>query len=236
LATFAVAVVTGLVVSTLPASAATTLGVDVSHFQGSINWTTVHNAGIQFAYIKATEGTSFRDSAFGANYVGAFNAGVVRGAYHFALPDRSSGAVQADFFASNGGGWSRDNRTLPGTLDIEYNPYGATCYGLSQGAMVNWVHDFANRYHARTSRWPVIYTTTNWWTQCTGNNSGFAANSPLYLARYASSPGALPAGWSFYTFWQYTSSGSVSGIPGAVDRDYFNGTQARLVALANDTP
>jgi GH25 family lysozyme M1 (1,4-beta-N-acetylmuramidase) len=233
---FVAATITALTVAILPASAATTNGIDISHFQGSINWTSVHNAGNQFAYMKATEGTTYKDPTFNTNYPASFHAGLVRGAYHFALPDRSSGATQANYFASNGGAWSRDNQTLPGMLDIEYNPYGATCYGLSQSAMVAWIHDFINTYHARTTRWAVIYTTTNWWTTCTGNNGGFANNSPLALARYASSPGALPAGWTFYTFWQYTSSGSVSGISGAVDRDLFNGTQARLVALANNTP
>jgi GH25 family lysozyme M1 (1,4-beta-N-acetylmuramidase) len=62
--------------------------------------------------------------------------------------------------------------------------------------MVSWIADFSNTYHASTTRWPVIYTTTDWWTTCTGNSAAFAANSPLWLARYASTVGTLPAGWS----------------------------------------
>src|ERR687892_580952 len=89
---------TVLAVTGSPAQAATTPGIDVSRYQGSINWTSVRNAGIQFAYI-------------------------------FALPDRSSGAVQANYLANSGGAWSADSRTLPAALDIEFNPYGATCYG-----------------------------------------------------------------------------------------------------------
>jgi GH25 family lysozyme M1 (1,4-beta-N-acetylmuramidase) len=209
--------------------------VDVSHHQGTINWTSVRGSGIQFAYIKDTEGTSYKDPQFNTNYVAAYRAGVIRGAYHFALPDRSTGASQAAYFVGSGGGWSADSRTLPGAIDLEGNPYGAACYGKSQAAMRSWIADFLNTYRARTGRYAVIYTTTSWWTSCTGNYAGFASHHPLWLARWASSPGALPAGWRFYTFWQYTSSGTVPGISGRVDRDSFNGDRSRLLALANNT-
>jgi GH25 family lysozyme M1 (1,4-beta-N-acetylmuramidase) len=147
---------TVLAVTGSPAQAATTPGIDVSRYQRSINWTSVRNAGIQFAYIKATEGVSYRDPNFGANYVGAYNAGVIRGAYHFALPNRSTGAVQANYLANSGGAWSADSRTLPAALDIEFNPYGATCYGLSQAGMRTWINDFLVTYRARTGRYAVI--------------------------------------------------------------------------------
>ena len=224
-----------LVATGSPAQAATTPGIDVSHYQGNINWTSVRNAGIQFAFIKSTEGTTYRDPRFNTNYVAAYNAGVIRGAYHFALPNSSSGATQANFLASNGGAWSADSRTLPAALDIEHNPYGAMCYGLSQASMRNWIADFLNTYRARTGRHAIIYTTTSWWTSCTGNYSGFWANHPLWLARWSSTPGTLPAGAPYWSFWQYTASGSVAGISGAVDRNHWNGTRDRLVALANNT-
>jgi GH25 family lysozyme M1 (1,4-beta-N-acetylmuramidase) len=226
---------TVLAVTGAPAQAATTPGIDVSRYQGSINWTSVRNAGIQFAYIKATEGVSYRDPNFGANYVGAYHAGVIRGAYHFALPDRSSGAVQANYLANSGGAWSADSRTLPAALDIEFNPYGATCYGLSQAGMRTWINDFLATYRARTGRYAVIYTTTAWWTSCTGNFAGPWANHPLWVARWSSTPGTLPAGAPYHTFWQYTAGGSVPGIGGAVDRNSFNGDRSRLIALANNT-
>ncbi|MBV1851343.1 GH25 family lysozyme [Catellatospora tritici] len=229
--TMVAATLTTLVIGATPAQAATTAGVDVSHYQGSINWTSVRNAGIQWAYIKATEGTSYKDPMFNTNYPAAYYAGVIRGAYHFARPDASSGATQAGYFASNGGAWSADNLTLPGALDLE-----GGCYGKTQSAMRTWIADFINTYHSRTGRWAVLYTTTSWWTTCTGNYSGFAANNPLWIARWSSSVGTLPAGWPTWTCWQYTSSGSVSGISGAVDRDYFNGDRSRLLALANNTP
>jgi GH25 family lysozyme M1 (1,4-beta-N-acetylmuramidase) len=206
-------------------------GLDVSSWQGNVNWTSVKANGATFAFVKATEGTGYTNPYFSQQYVGSYNMGLVRGAYHFALPDRTSGAAQANYLADHGGAWSADNQTLPGMLDIEYNPYGATCYGLSQGGMVNWIADFINTYHARTGRWAVIYTTTDWWTTCTGNYPGFANNNPLWIARYSSSVGALPAGWGFYTFWQWNDAGVFPG-----DQDVFNGSAARLRALANNTP
>lgn len=212
-------------------------GIDVSHWQGSINWTSVRNSGIQFAWMKATEGTTYRDPSFNTNYPAAHAAGVIRGTYHFALPNSSSGATQANFFASNGGAWSADNLTLPGVLDIESNPYGAQCYGLSTTQMRTWIQDFYNTYKARTGRDVVIYTSPSWWNTCTGSWSGMASQSPLWVAHWttANSP-TLPGGFNVHTVWQYTDSGSVSGISGNVDRDQFNGSRDRLLALANNTP
>ncbi|SCK11847.1 Lyzozyme M1 (1,4-beta-N-acetylmuramidase), GH25 family [Streptomyces sp. WMMB 714] len=208
--------------------AATVEGVDVSGHQGNVNWSSLWGSGVKFAYVKATEGTSYRNPYFTQQYNGSYNIGMIRGAYHFALPNNSSGAAQANYFADHGGGWSKDGKTLPGVLDIEYNPYGATCYGLSQSAMVNWIKDFTNTYKSRTGRDAVIYTTTDWWTTCTGNNGGFGNTNPLWIARYASAPGALPNGWGFHTFWQYTSTGPIVG-----DHNSFNGSMDRLKALAN---
>jgi GH25 family lysozyme M1 (1,4-beta-N-acetylmuramidase) len=214
----------------LPAASSEVLGLDVSAYQGNVNWSAVAAAGAQFAYVKATEGTYYTNAYFAQQYIGSYDAGLIRGAYAFAIPSWSSGASQADYLVNNGGAWSADGKTLPGALDIEYNPYGAECYGLSQPAMVSWIASFLNEYHARTGRWAPIYSTTDWWSTCTGNYSGFAANSPLWIAIYSSSAGTLPAGWPYYTFWQYADAGTFPG-----DQDVFNGTTSRLVALAKNT-
>jgi GH25 family lysozyme M1 (1,4-beta-N-acetylmuramidase) len=206
-------------------------GLDVSGWQGNVNWGSVKSHGARFAYIKATEGTGYRSPYFSQQYVGSRRVGLVRGAYHFALPDRSSGAAQANFFAANGGAWSADDQTLPGAIDIEYNPYGPTCYGRSQGSMVAWLRDFINRYRERTGRWAAIYTTTDWWKRCTGNYGGFGDHNPLWIARWSSTVGELPAGWDTYTFWQWASQPGL--FPG--DQDVFNGSLDRLRVLANDT-
>ncbi|MYS23311.1 Lyzozyme M1 (1,4-beta-N-acetylmuramidase), GH25 family, partial [Streptomyces sp. DvalAA-14] len=205
-------------------------GLDVSGWQGTVDWPAVRSAGATFAYVKATEGTDYVSPDFSDQYTGSANAGLIRGAYHFAVPDNSSGAAQADYFVSHGGGWSADGKTLPPALDIEYNPYGATCYGLSQSAMVSWIRSFSDEVHARTGRYPTIYTTTDWWTTCTGNNAGFGATNPLWVARYSSGPGTLPAGWSAQTIWQYADSGTFPG-----DQDSFNGSAAALQAFAGGT-
>ncbi|ANP49403.1 GH25 family lysozyme M1 (1,4-beta-N-acetylmuramidase) [Streptomyces griseochromogenes] len=205
-----------------------TEGVDVSAYQGNVSWSTLWSSGVRWAYTKATEGTYYTNPYFAQQYNGSYNVGMIRGAYHFATPNTTSGATQANYFVDHGGGWSRDGKTLPGALDIEWNPYGAACYGKSASALAGWIADFLNTYKARTGRDAVIYTASSWWTQCTGNYGGFAANNPLWIARYASDPGTLPAGWPYYTMWQYTSSGPTVG-----DHDKFNGALDRVRALAD---
>ena len=204
-----------------------TEGVDVASYQGNVSWPTLWTSGVRWAYAKASEGTYYRNPYFSQQYGGAYNQGMIHGAYHFATPDTTGGATQADYFVDHGGNWSQDDKTLPGALDIEWNPYGDSCYGKTPSAMVTWIRNFLDRYKARTGRSAVIYTATTWWSECTGNYGGFAAN-PLWIARYASTAGTLPAGWTKYTMWQYTSTG-----PSVGDHDKFNGSADRLRALAH---
>lgn len=215
----------------VPAPLADVAGIDVSSHQGSIDWSAVANEA-QFAYMKATEGTDYTDDSFSSYYQGSYDAGLIRGAYHFALPDRSSGAEQAKFFVDNGGAWSDDGKTLPPMLDIEYNPYGDTCYGLNADEMTSWIKEFSDEVHNLTGRYPTIYTTKDWWSTCTGDNGDFGSTNPLFVASYNDEVGELPNGWDTYTFWQYTSEGSIGGIDGNVDEDVFNGDTAALEKLA----
>ncbi|KAF8842367.1 glycoside hydrolase [Paxillus ammoniavirescens] len=158
-----------------PVKRADPQGIDVSSYQPSVDWTTVKNNGIAFAYIKATEGTCRTDRSL----------------------------------TIHPGGWSGDGITLPGALDIEYNPSGAECYGLSASAMVSWVKDFSNTYEAATGR------------------AAFGSTNPLWIARYASAIGTLPAGWEYTSFWQYADSG-----PNPGDADLWNGDLAGLKRMA----
>jgi GH25 family lysozyme M1 (1,4-beta-N-acetylmuramidase) len=112
-------------------------------------------------------------------------------------------------------------------LDIEYNPSGATCYGLSESAMVTWIQDFVNTYHSSTSVYPLIYTTANWWSECTGNSAAFSSTCPLVLASYNTSPGTIPGGWPYQTIWQNSDSYIYGG-----DSDIFNGALSQLQAIA----
>ena len=100
-----------------------------------------------------------------------------------------------------------DGTTLPPMLDIEYNPYGGPCYGLTPTAMTAWIKDFSKQVKLRTTRAPVIFTTTTWWTKCTGNSPAFGVTNPLDISRWNTEPGTLPAGWATYRFWQHASAG-----------------------------
>ena len=200
-------------------------GIDVSGWQGNVDWAAQWNAGKRFVWVKATEGTGYENPYFAQQYNGSYNQGFIRGAYHFARPDVSSGATQANYFSNNGGGWSGDGRTLPGALDMEYNPYGATCYGLSKAAMTSWIKDFSDTYKARWNKYPAIYTSTSWWSQCVSGD--FSSTNPLWVARYASSVGTLPYAWGVYTVWQYSSS--------PIDQNTFNGSYDRLGVFATNS-
>ncbi|MGW3116045.1 lysozyme [Streptomyces sp. NPDC001107] len=223
--------VAGAALADLPASAAgLPKGHDVSSHQKNVDWSSAKAKGARFVYVKATESTNYRNPYFSQQYNGARSAGIIRGAYHFALPDKSSGRAQAAYFVNHGGRWSSDGWTLPPALDIEYNPYSAKhrCYGMSKASMVGWIKSFSSEVKRLTGRHPVIYTTTHWWNTCTGGSSAFASNHALWIARHESgAAGSLPAGWSFWTFWQYDNSG---GLPG--DQNLFNGSQTQLRRFA----
>ena len=205
-------------------------GMDVSGWQPAINWSAEYAAGARFAYVKTTEGIGYRSEAFNDQYTGSYAVGMNRGGYHFALPSQTDGASQADFFVNNGGGWSADGRTLPGLLDIEYNPYpslGDTCYNMSAPQMNAWIASFSNRYKQRTGRLPAIYTTADWWYTCTGNTAQFN-NHPLHLASYGVAyPAYMPNGWSRHDLWQFSDNGPFSG-----DSNVYGGSWAQFQSLA----
>ncbi|MGW7662989.1 lysozyme [Streptomyces sp. NPDC054756] len=203
-------------------------GHDVSSHQKDVDWADSRARGARFVYVKATESHTYRNPYYARQYDGARAAGLVRGAYHFALPDRSSGRAQAAFFVRNGGDWRPDGWTLPPALDIEYNPYGShKCYGLPKAAMTAWIRAFSDEVRRLTGRRPVIYTTAHWWNTCTGASRAFA-DHPLWVARYdAPDPGTLPSGWRAWTLWQYDNGG---GLPG--DQNLFNGSLTRLRSFA----
>jgi len=189
-------------------------GIDVSSHQPNVNWATEYSYGARFAYVKTTEALTYQNPQFAAQYNGSYSAGLIRGAYHFAIPNVSSGKAQANYMVDNGGGWSDDGKTLPPLLDIEWNPYpelGNMCYNMSAQQMVAWIKDFSNTIKARTGRVPAIYTAQIWWDTCTGGSTAFKSH-PLHVAEYGvTEPDPLPAGWSSYRIWQYSSSGPFPG-------------------------
>ena len=224
------------------ATAASTMlnGVDVASFQhpngAAINWTDVAGAGYKFAAIKATEGNYYKNPYYPMDSAQATAAGLFVAAYAFAIPNVSDGTSQADYLA-NYSSYKIGGRFLPVMADLEYDPYASSdgtnvCYGLSPSAMVNWISQFVTEMRKLTGQPPIIYTTADWWDTCTGNSTAFSSDV-LWVAAYsAGTPGTLPAGWGTWTMWQYTSSGTVPGISGPVDLDYFSGApQAEQTAL-----
>lgn len=208
------------------------LGMDVSSHQGTVDWRHAWNQGARFSYAKATEGQYYRNPDFNGQNSGAASVGMYRGAYHFAIPSPGSGAGDANYFLDNGGMWTADGRTLPPLLDIEYNPYpslGDTCYNMGPASMTQYVHDFSQTVKARTGRLPMIYTTTDWWSRCTGNTSAFS-DHPLHIANYSNEAGRLPNGWGRYTIWQFSSTGPFVG-----DSNVWYAGEAELAAFASGT-
>lgn len=229
----------------IAASTSHQYGIDVSNYQPSVNWAAFARKGDRFAFIKATEGTYYKSPTFNAQYSGATSAHLIRGAYHFAVPNSSSGAGQADYFVRNGGGWSADKKTLPGVLDIEYNPYASSdgtnsCYGMSTGGMVDWIKAFNSEYLSDTGVYPIIYSTADWWRTCTGDSSAFSNTNPFWLAEYngstTSGPTSLPAGVSTWTFWQYGDGTPPYSFCGTnYDCDQFNGSLTQLAKVATSS-
>jgi lysozyme len=196
-------------------------GIDVSHWQGAINWQAVKNAGIRFAFAKATEGTTFVDSRFAYNLREMKRVGIVRGAYHFARPSTplaSDAAAEAGHFVrtvknANGGTTSG---CLQLALDIEVTG------GLGSASLWSWIQYFIAEIKRLTPRPGIIYTSPSFWINSVGNPTS-NLNCPLWIAHWGVSSPTVPRAWSGvgWAFWQYTSTGSVPGISGNVDRNRF---------------
>ena len=201
----------GATAHTAPAAqAAGIYGQDVSGWQSSVDWEAQASAGSRFAYVKASEGVTYRSSTFNEQYSGAGRAGLVRGGYHFARPDRSGPEKQVENFLGAGGGWTDDGITLPGMVDFEGYAGLPSDYGLGQQELRQWIIGFLNAYKDAVGRRPVIYTNAHWWDDNVGIWT--PSNTPLFLAAYQSSePTNLPGNWWAWELWQYSDSGPFAG-------------------------
>lgn len=206
-----------------PAPVTTTEGIDVSNWQGTIDWTQVSAAGKRFAYLKASEDTSYVDPTYLTNRAQARAAGIYIGAYHFAQPSATLGdaIAEADHFLDTATPARGD---LMPVLDLE------RANGLSQSALTAWVQAYVGRIYERLGVRTVIYCSPYFWRTYLGDTTWFAANGYkiLWVAHWTSALSPIvPAGaWggNGWTFWQYTSDGSVPGITGRVDLNRYNGT------------
>ena len=191
--------------------------MDVASFQhpggAAINWSQVAASGVGFAAVKATEGDYYQNPYALTDLAGAQAAGLSVVAYAFAIPNgngsSNSPVTQANYLLKYLGSYAS---TVPIMLDIEYNPYsGGQCYGLKGANMVAWVAAFDAQIQAKTGRMPIIYTPPTWWDSCTGNSTGFGPD-PLWVPSITTGSPVLPAGWANWAIWQYSGTGTVSGI------------------------
>lgn len=197
-------------------------GLDISHWQGTIDWPAVARSGQRFAFLKATEGAAYVDPTFRANRDGALAAGMAVGAYHFAQPSEGSAVAQAERHFRTAG--PLDEGRLPCVLDLEHGV----------GDLTAWTLAYLDRIEELTGRVPIVYTYASFWRLHVRPLAEFG-RYPLWLAAYGPAPSALPP-WPGWLIWQYTSGGSVPGIAGRVDLNRFAGSQADLDALAGRIP
>ncbi|ANY72105.1 hypothetical protein BBD41_05595 [Paenibacillus ihbetae] len=202
-------------------------GIDVSRWQGSIDWKQVREAGISFVFIKASQGSALEDPKFVENAQGAKAAGLLIGAYHFLAAASVVGARQEakHFVETMKKAGPLAWFDLPPALDYENNPAGISRAAINQVAAA-----FLEEVERLTGRQPILYT---------GN--AFAANFDeslgkydLWIARYSETrvPDDRPA-WTTWTFWQYTDAGRINGITGKVDLNVYAGTLPDLKAYAS---
>ena len=224
-------------------------GIDVSKWQGTMNWTTAYNAGNRFTFAKATQGTTIVDDQFVANRTGAKNAGLLIGFYHFATPDNITDAngdgryddavAEADWFVANAGAFMGPGYLRP-VLDLESNPGGLTNAQLSKFA-----NDFCWRVQQLTGQDPLIYCNTNWATNVYNSTVNIY---DLWIANWNMSSYGHPVtgtgnppigvwsagGASNWDFWQYSADGNGQGAANgarssAIDLNVFNGSDINLL-------
>jgi lysozyme len=200
-------------------------GIDVSKYQGNIDWPAVAAAANSFAFARVSYGISSKDAFFADNWAGMKNAGIIRGAYQFFRASQDAQA-QAELFVSTVQTLGLGD--LPPVIDVENNDGGQSASKVIDG-VAQWIETVESGLPGRQA---IIYTGTPFWRDTLGNPTQFNSQ-PLWLAQYtsASSPN-LPSAWSVWTFWQYSETGRVNGITGAVDLNRFNGELDRLRVLA----
>ncbi|MFX0206925.1 MAG: GH25 family lysozyme, partial [Candidatus Hodarchaeota archaeon] len=194
-------------------------GIDVSHWQGTINWSQVYGGGYRFAFCKASEGTSYTDSTFTTNMNGGTTAGLYMGPYHYARPDVYSATAEATHFVSVIDDYMIDGYMRP-ALDLEEGT------SLGKTALTDWVINFMTYVEDQTGVEPIIYCNSNY-----ANNylDSRVTQYDLWIANWdVQTPNT--GVWDTWAFWQYTVSdaGYVPGISGRADLDYYNGDLSSL--------
>lgn len=201
-------------------------GLDVARFQNTIDWHRVRAAGIDFAFIKATEGGDLLDPKFRRNWRQAGRAGIPRAAYHFyyfCTPAR----VQARWFIRN---VPKQKGALPPVLDLEWNPFSPTCTTRPSGHEVRRVtRVFLNMLERHYGQRPIIYTTIEFY-----RDTGIGELNEEFWLRSTAETLDKTYPKQKWHFWQYTGTGRVPGVSGDVDINVFNGTRAEWSRWRSD--
>lgn len=193
-------------------------GIDVSRYQTNVNWAEVRDAGTKFVFIKATEGGDYVDPQFQANWSGAKAAGIPRGAYHFVYWCRPA-EQQAHWFVQH---IPQDADALPPVLDLEWNGHSLTCpRKVPREQALSMIRHMLSELERHTGKRPIIYTDITFHEEVL---KGEFEDYPFWLRSVAAEPEERYASRR-WTFWQWTTTGQVPGIRGAVDRNVFNGAE-----------
>ncbi len=206
-------------------------GIDVSRYQGTIDWAQVAASGQRFVIAKATEGLSYVDPTYAMNRAGAMAAGLVFGAYHFARPDLhpNDPIGEADHFVDTA---QLSPRNIVPVLDLERSG------DLTQTQLTAWILAWLGEVSTRTGVRPMVYTSPNGWANRTGDTTAVAdaGYTLLWIANWFVSEPTVPAndwqgnGWAF---WQYSDCGTVPGIQGCVDLDWYKMSDFTPVTIAS---
>ena len=200
-------------------------GIDVSEYQGDINWKAVADSGVVYCFVKATEGVESRDPMFAKNWAGLRSVGIIRSAYHFFIASKDPKVQAKNFLDLTRSTWETND--LPPVLDLEKS------YGLDPDTVINQAGIWLDTVEASIGRRPLIYTFPNFWDATLKNTPRLGANYRLWIAHYETNNPWVPGGWKSWTFHQYSESGSVPGISGACDLNNFNGDLDTLQTLLN---
>jgi lysozyme len=204
-------------------------GLDVFHGDGPVDWASVAAAGIEFAYVKASEGVTVTDSLFAQNWRAMKEAGVMRGAYHFFHP-ASSPEDQAGHLITVMGELSVGD--LPPALDLEETSQTHDEWpGIPPEKRIGLVLRWLKKVEDATGMKSVIYTRQGW---VRDNLPGAEAlkDHPLWVADFKSTDKPrIPAQWAAWTFWQFSETGTMPGVGSGVDLDRFNGASSDLKML-----
>jgi lysozyme len=198
-------------------------GIDISRWQGEIDWTAVKGAGTRFVYMKATEGGDHVDPAFLRHWEAARRAGVPRGAYHFVYWCRPA-HEQAVWFRQH---IPNDPDALPPVLDVEWNGHSKTCPGkIDRSLALEKIQLMLTELEQLTGKKPVIYTDITFHKDVLEGQFNdypywIRSTAALPETRYENRP---------WAFWQFTTTGRIPGIKGDVDRNAFFGGEEQFTA------